>query len=126
MWAAGEGQPFNHKKHSPLKLKCVFCHKDAGESERAGFPVLAHCRTCHIDFAERKIPTQVIHELPGFVFFSHGRHATAKVECSRCHGRVEAREIVGLQQPLKMKWCVDCHKRNKAAVSCNTCHELGQ
>jgi hypothetical protein len=27
---------------------------------------------------------------------------------------------------LKMKWCVDCHKENKAAVRCNTCHELGQ
>jgi hypothetical protein len=27
---------------------------------------------------------------------------------------------------LKMKWCVDCHKQGKAAVRCNTCHELGQ
>jgi hypothetical protein len=27
---------------------------------------------------------------------------------------------------LKMKWCVDCHKQTKAAVRCNTCHELGQ
>jgi hypothetical protein len=25
-----------------------------------------------------------------------------------------------------MKWCVDCHKQSKAAVRCNTCHELGQ
>jgi hypothetical protein len=33
---------------------------------------------------------------------------------------------VRLQQPLKMKWCVDCHKEYKAAVRCNTCHELGQ
>jgi hypothetical protein len=27
---------------------------------------------------------------------------------------------------LKMKWCIDCHKQSKAAVRCNTCHELGQ
>jgi hypothetical protein len=27
---------------------------------------------------------------------------------------------------MKMKWCVDCHKQNKAAVTCTTCHELGQ
>jgi hypothetical protein len=25
-----------------------------------------------------------------------------------------------------MKWCIDCHKESKAAVRCNTCHELGQ
>jgi len=35
-------------------------------------------------------------------------------------------EVVQLQQPVKMKWCVDCHRSNKASITCNICHELGQ
>jgi cytochrome c7-like protein/class III cytochrome C family protein len=123
---AGEDQPFNHKKHAPLKLQCVSCHKNAGQADRAGFPGVAQCRTCHVDMAERKIPLQVVHELPDFVFFSHGKHAAAKVECASCHGNVAAQEIVTVRQALKMKWCVDCHKQNQAALRCNACHELGQ
>jgi len=107
-------------------LKCVSCHKDAEQADRAGFPAPAHCKSCHVDLADRKIPLQLVHELPDFVIFSHGTHATAKVECARCHGDVAAQESVSVQQALKMKWCVDCHKQNKAAVRCNTCHELGQ
>ena len=126
MWNAGEDEPFNHKKHAPLKLKCVFCHKDAEQGERAAFPTLTQCRTCHVDLADRKMPLQVVHELPDFIFFSHGRHVAAKVQCVRCHGDVAAQAIVTARQPLKMKWCVDCHKEAKAAVRCNTCHELGQ
>ncbi len=68
----------------------------------------------------------MIHELPEFVFFSHGTHMAAKVECVSCHGEVATQETVVLQQPLKMKWCVDCHQQRKAASKCNTCHELGQ
>ena len=121
-----EDQPFDHKKHAPLRQKCTFCHQDAERADRAGFPSLAQCKTCHADFAERKIPSQLVHELPDFVFFSHGTHASAKVECSKCHGNVAEHETVTLQQPLKMKWCVDCHKQGNAAARCNTCHELGQ
>jgi formate-dependent nitrite reductase cytochrome c552 subunit len=126
LWAAGEDGPFNHKKHAILKLKCVSCHKGAAQADRAGFPALEQCRSCHVDVSERKIPLQVLHELPDFVFFSHGVHTNANIECARCHGNVAAQEVVNLQQPLKMKWCVDCHKQEKAATRCNTCHELGQ
>ena len=107
-------------------MKCISCHKNAGQSERAGFPVFAQCKTCHLDMATREIPSQRVYELPDFVFFSHATHTAAKAECVACHGNVEAQEIVTLQQPMKMKWCVDCHKQNQAAVRCNTCHELGQ
>ncbi|MEJ7605859.1 MAG: cytochrome c3 family protein [Bryobacteraceae bacterium] len=126
MWGADEARPFSHKKHTPLKLKCTSCHLDAEKENRAAFPALAQCKSCHVDMPERKIPLQLVHELPEFVFFSHGSHATAKVECAVCHGNVAAQEVVSLHQPLKMKWCVDCHKQNKAPASCNTCHELGQ
>jgi c(7)-type cytochrome triheme protein len=75
---------------------------------------------------DHPIPSRRVYELPEFVLFSHRAHSTAEVECSKCHGAVMEQETVKLQQPLKMKWCVDCHKQNKAAVSCNLCHELGQ
>lgn len=78
-----------------------------------------------MDLAERKLPLQLIHELAGFVFFSHGSHAP-KVNCAACHGNIAGQDVVSLQQPLKMKWCVDCHRQNEAPVGCNTCHELGQ
>jgi hypothetical protein len=126
LWGAPEDRPFNHQKHAPLKLKCVSCHKDAGQADRAGFPALGQCKACHVDMAERKIPLQIVHELPDFVFFSHGKHTAAKIECGSCHGNVAGQDVVAVQQPLKMKWCVDCHKQNKAAVRCNSCHELGQ
>jgi hypothetical protein len=92
----------------------------------AGFPALKQCQVCHLDMAERTIPSRRVYEAPDFVFFSHAKHATAKVECKGCHGDVMLQAIVQLQQPVKMKWCIDCHKTSKAPVVCNTCHELGQ
>lgn len=87
---------------------------------------MTQCKVCHVDMAERKIPSRRVYELPEFVFFSHGKHATAKIECKSCHGDVMVQESVQLQQAVKMKWCVDCHKSGKAPAGCNTCHELGQ
>ena len=119
-------EAFDHKSHAPLKLKCVSCHEQAESGNQAGFPALTRCRTCHTEMASRRIPVQRVYELPEFVFFSHGKHATGKVECHRCHGDVAVQTVVQLAQPLKMKWCIDCHKQQKAAVTCTICHELGQ
>jgi c(7)-type cytochrome triheme protein len=75
---------------------------------------------------DREIPLKRVYELPEFVFFSHGKHAGAKVECKSCHGDISQQAVVQLAQPLKMKWCIDCHKQQKASTSCTLCHELGQ
>ncbi len=124
--AADAPTPFNHKKHAPLKLKCTSCHAGAETGDHAGFPEVARCRTCHVDMAGREIPLLRVYTLPEFTFFAHARHAAAKVECQTCHGNVLSQEQVHLAQPVKMKWCVDCHKQQKAAVTCTVCHELGQ
>ena len=92
----------------------------------AGFPSLTQCKVCHVEMAERNIPSVRVYETPEFVFFSHGKHAAAKLECKSCHGDVMLQQAVQLQQPVAMKWCVDCHKVNKASTGCKTCHELGQ
>jgi len=87
---------------------------------------MKQCRVCHVDMTDRKIPVRRIYEAPDFVFFSHGRHAAAKVACNRCHGDVMQQEVLQAQQAVKMKWCVDCHRSNQASITCTTCHELGQ
>jgi len=108
---------FNHALHAPLKLKCVSCHPTAETAERAGFPEASKCRVCHaaMDLPSKITPEKPVFVLPDFVVFSHARHKTA---CETCHG----------EHPLamKMKACVDCHKSNKAVVTCTACHDLSQ
>jgi hypothetical protein len=122
---APEG-PFSHKKHAALKLKCVQCHPNAEKAERAGFPAVAGCRTCHTEMAPRAIPEQRVYELRDFVIFSHARHADSKLECANCHGNVNAMEKVEVVRSTKMASCMDCHREYKATLECNVCHELGQ
>lgn len=118
--------PFSHKKHAPLKLACTQCHANAAKSERAGFPALDRCKTCHTGIAERKIPVERVYLLRDFVLFSHARHAESKLTCAQCHGEVNAMEKVEVFRSTKMASCMDCHREHNASRECNVCHELGQ
>lgn len=118
--------PFQHRKHAALKLKCGSCHATADKEERAGFPAVAQCKTCHTQIADRKIPSGRVYRVADFVFFSHAPHVTGKVECSGCHGDVNQYETLKVERPLTMVACVSCHKEQKATLVCNACHELGQ
>jgi len=40
-------------------------------------------------------------------------------------GNLSQQQTIQLAQPLKMKWCVDCHKQQNAAVIYTVCHALG-
>lgn len=127
VFAAGaEPATFSHKVHAGVNLACTFCHKTATTAERATFPAWKTCQTCHADKVEAAIPSQRVYKLPDFVFFSHGRHAEAKVECTTCHGEVKQQAKIELHRSAKMAACVDCHKEAKATIACNACHELGQ
>jgi hypothetical protein len=88
------------------------------------------------------IPWVKVHDLPDFVYFDHSAHLNAKdaqgqsklslvdpqgqamVVCQNCHGKVEQMDIVSVQQPFNMQWCVDCHREPKinAPTDCITCH----
>ncbi|MCS7025588.1 MAG: cytochrome c3 family protein [Bryobacteraceae bacterium] len=122
--AAEQGE-FSHKTHAPLRLNCTSCHEGAESSDRAGFPKLAQCQTCHRDYAGQ-IPSQRIYQLPDFVFFSHAVHAKGKAPCGDCHGDVWRQQRIQLFRGVKMKDCVDCHKQRQATEGCTACHELGQ
>jgi hypothetical protein len=54
------------------------------------------------------------------------RHVAADagaLECQECHGVVEEIEIIEeVEQPLKMGWCIECHRENEASIDCTVCH----
>ncbi|HTB14530.1 MAG TPA: cytochrome c3 family protein [Bryobacteraceae bacterium] len=113
-----------------MKLKCVYCHTTAETAERATFPAALKCKTCHttMDLASdaKVTPAKPVYVLPDFVFFSHAKHAAAKVGCENCHGDVWKQATMKPVLPMKMGACVDCHKARKATIACNKCHELSQ
>src|SRR5262245_11395069 len=123
---ARESDRFAHRKHAPLKLNCATCHTGVDKQERAGFPTVAQCRSCHPTMPERKIPSQRIYHVKDFVVFSHAVHLTAKAVCADCHGDVFATDNLTLARPTTMLACVECHKQRNATQRCNACHELGQ
>ena len=51
-----------------------------------------------------------VHQVPDHVFFDHSVHLAAGVGCVTCHGRVDQMEVVQVDQPLSMGWCLDCHR----------------
>jgi formate-dependent nitrite reductase cytochrome c552 subunit len=132
---------FSHRQHSAAGIKCVDCHTKALREERAGIPQSDRCMLCHATIrkdsaavqhvarfaAEKKsIPWVRVYRLPDFVFFSHGVHAKASVECTSCHGPVAQRDVLQKEVSTSMRGCVDCHRSRKATIDCSRCHELGQ
>jgi c(7)-type cytochrome triheme protein len=72
------------------------------------------------------VPKRAVYQLPDFVIFSHASHKKGKISCNTCHGNVWAQDSVKLELNMKMKACIDCHKKYQATVNCTTCHELNQ
>lgn len=137
--AGGGPELFSHARHSALKLQCGYCHSSATSAERAGFPDASRCATCHTDVAAagpavralatmpasaRVVPATPVYRLPDFVSFSHAKHAAARIECATCHGNIWAQQRIVPVLQMKMKACIDCHRQEKATVSCTACHEV--
>lgn len=131
--------PFSHKQHCEKNIPCVMCHQTATSGETAGLPAAAVCMACHQSVAagspairkvasyarqHKPIPWVRVYRLQDFVFFSHQRHADAKVACAACHGQVCESDVLKQEIKLSMMFCVGCHKTEKATVKCNACHTL--
>ena len=132
--------PFSHKQHSPVAA-CNLCHPTAASGERAGLPSTSQCLACHAAVKkdspliqrlaaypkeEKPVPWVRVYRVPDFVFFSHARHLSAKIECAACHGPVHQRDVLEKEVPTSMKACMDCHRVRGVSLACNLCHELGQ
>ncbi len=118
--------PFSHQHHvAELGIDCGYCHTSFDKSRFAGFPDTSTCMTCHSQLwtnadvlapvresleTSRPIRWKRVHDLPDYVFFSHQAHTTNGVGCESCHGRVDQMPLMRQDQPLTMRWCLDCHR----------------
>ncbi|MCC7499996.1 MAG: PQQ-binding-like beta-propeller repeat protein [Bryobacterales bacterium] len=134
--------PFSHRVHATAaRLSCTDCHIAALSGDRAGMPSTTRCMACHRAIAASSpsiqtlkqyaaggtpIPWVPIYKLPDFVFFSHQRHAAAKVGCGQCHGPVAQHDVLEKEVSTSMNTCYGCHVKSKASTSCDACHMLGQ
>jgi hypothetical protein len=120
----------------PSTAVCMNCHSTVGLNKEWVLKMK--------DYWDRgqPIPWVKVHDLPDFVFFDHSAHLNAKnaeggfkfarldargqpvVPCQQCHGEVEQMDIVSVQQPFNMQWCLDCHRQPdmQAPTDCVTCH----
>jgi hypothetical protein len=135
---------FPHNTHAgDFQIDCQYCHFSAERSVDAGIPSVAACMGCHTVIQGRNKPEEVqklrefwergepipwvrIYKVPDHVRFPHLRHVAAdagNLACQDCHGTVEEIEIIEeVAQPLKMGWCVSCHRENDVSVDCTVCH----
>ncbi len=125
-------------RHStlPSTAVCMNCHSTVGLNKEWVLKMKEYW-----DRGE-PIPWVKVHDLPDFVYFDHSVHLNAKnergesklplvdadgkpmVACQNCHGNVAEMEIVSVQQPFNMQWCLDCHRKPemKASTDCIACH----
>lgn len=120
--------PFSHQIHAgKFKIPCGYCHGSAESAQFAAVPGLETCMNCHTQvkvdspwikqvaaaYQENKpLPWVKVHVLPDFVYFNHGRHVAAGVQCQTCHGPVETMDKVYQFSKLNMGWCMECHRNN--------------
>jgi hypothetical protein len=130
--------PFSHTIHAGTnKIPCLYCHGNAERSRHATVPASNVCMNCHIVVATDKpniqtltkmwnaqqtIPWVQVHRLPDHVYFPHKWHVAKGIACQQCHGEVQTMDVVKQVAPLKMGWCIQCHRQNQATQECSACH----
>lgn len=135
---------FDHRHHvRDDGIDCVYCHNTVETEAFAGMPSTERCMGCHGQVwpdspevapvrASWRTGTPIrwrrVNSVPGYVYFHHGVHIQAGVQCAQCHGRVENMQRVVRVQRLDMGFCLDCHRRQQGSraitrlTTCTTCH----
>lgn len=117
---------YSHKLHADeLGIDCRYCHSNVERSQEAQIPATQTCMGCHAvvktDSPQlsalrtswatgEAVPWVRVHKLPDHVFFDHSAHLSAGVGCVTCHGRIDQMEVVRMDKPLNMAFCLDCHR----------------
>jgi hypothetical protein len=117
---------YSHRLHAgELGIDCRYCHANVERSAEALVPPTQTCMGCHSVIKTQSarlalvrqswetgepIPWVRVHKLADHAYFNHAVHLSAGVGCSSCHGRVDQMEVVGVQTPLSMGWCLECHR----------------
>ncbi len=125
----GQARPqpvqFSHKHHANMGIDCRYCHTTVEEQSFANIPPTSVCMNCHtMVWADSPMLAPVreswetgepikwtrVHDLPDHVYFDHSAHVNKGIGCATCHGRVDEMPLVWKEQPLFMKWCLECHR----------------
>jgi hypothetical protein len=134
--------PYSHKTHVALGFDCRQCHVNPDEGELMTFPPTAICMSCHQAVAADKpsirklaafaaagtpVPWVRVYDTPDYVFWSHGAHLKAGVQCAECHGDVPSLEVMSQQTDVvTMLGCRRCHDARQVFTDCGDCHEPRQ
>jgi hypothetical protein len=117
-----------------FSIPCVYCHTMPYKGRHSTVPSTAVCMNCHTsvglnrewvlkmkDYWDRgePIPWVKVYDLP--LADDQGK---PMVVCQNCHGKVEEMEIVSVDHPFNMQWCLDCHRKPemKTSTDCVVCH----
>jgi hypothetical protein len=108
----------------PPTQTCMGCHAVV----KADSPKLAALRDSWK--SGNPVPWVRVHKLPEHAYFDHSAHFLLRagaptrarvpaggaggVGCVSCHGRVDQMEVVRLDTPLSMGWCLECHREPSA------------
>lgn len=117
---------YSHRLHAgELGMDCRYCHSQVERSHEAMVPPTQSCVGCHLlvhQESEKLAPLREswsedtalewvrVHKLPDHAFFNHSAHLAVGVGCASCHGRVDQMEVVRVEEPIAMQWCLDCHR----------------
>ena len=124
--------PFSHEHHvAGLGIDCRYCHTGVETSATAGIPPTATCYNCHkLIWKDSPMLEPVrasfrtgeplrwtkVHDLPDFAYFNHSIHVAKGVGCAECHGRVDKMSLMRSENPMQMRWCLDCHRNPEAHI----------
>ncbi|MBK9107893.1 MAG: c-type cytochrome [Saprospiraceae bacterium] len=65
-----------------------------------------------------------IHNLPDHVYFNHSQHVSiGKIDCQKCHGKVQDMDLLKQYAPLSMGWCINCHRETDVKFTDNKYYE---
>lgn len=125
-YAPDQPVPYSHRLHAgELGIDCRYCHANVERSQEAMIPPTQTCMGCHNIVRNqsaalapvreswetgRAVEWVRVHKLPEHTYFDHSVHLAAGVGCVSCHGRVDQMEVVRIEQPIAMGWCLDCHR----------------
>lgn len=117
---------YSHRLHAgDLGIDCRYCHANVERSAEAMVPPTQTCMGCHAVVKPDSplleplreswatgdsIPWIRVHQVPDHAFFDHSAHLAVGVGCASCHGRVDQMDVVRVEQPIAMQWCLDCHR----------------
>jgi hypothetical protein len=116
----------------PRPSTCDGCHGSDHANPAAvlaGSSARGTCAYCHQGYApsDGNAVAPVVVPRPNLVF-SHRKHLSAEVGCSRCHGAVAELELASRDQLPRMAGCLGCHQQpdsagpHAATSACTTCH----